>query len=93
MRALAILIGVVCMVTTGPAMAQSPDWWVRCGGPFQLCGYVQRGTAEPRLPFRYEAAKPFRDGLAAVRIEGRWGYIDPQGNWAMMAVGVGVTTN
>lgn len=83
MRTLAILIGIVCMVMPGAVTAQTPDWWVRCGGPFQLCGYVERGTAEPRLPFEYEAAKPFRDGLAAVRIDGRWGYIDPQGNLAI----------
>ena len=56
------------------------DWWQRCGGPFNLCGYVEKGSEEPRIPKQYEVAKKFSDGLAAVRIDGRYGYIDPTGN-------------
>lgn len=55
------------------------DWWQRCGGPFNLCGYVENGSEEPRIPKQYEVAKKFSDGLAAVRIDGRYGYIDPTG--------------
>ena len=55
------------------------DWWQRCGGPFNLCGYVERVSEEPRIPKQYEVAKKFSDGLAAVRIDGRYGYIDPTG--------------
>jgi hypothetical protein len=32
------------------------------------------------IPARYEGALPFSEGLAAVRHEGRWGYIDRSGN-------------
>lgn len=80
MRAIAITTALIGMFMSGAALAENPDWQVRCGGPFQLCGYVERGTSAPRLPLRYEAAKPFRNGLAAVRIEGRWGYIDARGD-------------
>lgn len=80
MRA-AIFAMLVLAFTPGVAAAEDPSsWWVRCGGPFQLCGYVERETEAPRIPLRYEAAKPFRNGLAAVRIDGRWGYIDRSGD-------------
>lgn len=46
---------------------------------FSACGYVDRETEVTQIAFQYEAAQPFRDGLAAVRINGRWGYIDRGG--------------
>jgi hypothetical protein len=51
----------------------------RCGGPFQLCGYGEKGSQTPRIPERFEVARPFSEGLAAVRIDGLFGYIDPSG--------------
>lgn len=61
-----------------------PDkWYPRCGGRFQLCGYVEKGSAEgseeERIPQQFEVANKFSDGLAAVRIDGRYGYIDQTG--------------
>lgn len=51
----------------------------RCGGPFQLCGYVEKGSGVERIPQQFEVAKAFSEGLAAVRIEGRYGFIDATG--------------
>lgn len=50
----------------------------RCGGVFDLCGYVDADGAE-RIARQFQKARPFQDGLAAVRIDGLWGYIDPSG--------------
>lgn len=81
MRSAIIAFALMCGVVSGAATADDPSgWWVRCGGPFQLCGYVERDTETLRIPMQYEAAKPFRNGLAAVRIDGRWGYIDRSGD-------------
>src|SRR5690606_22116774 len=62
----------------------------RCGGSFGLCGYVQNHSGGKLLPytvpdgpvviaFNFEEAKWFSEGLAAVRIKGRFGYIDKRG--------------
>lgn len=51
----------------------------RCGAPFQLCGYVENGNGVERIPQRFEVANPFSEGLAAVRIEGLYGFIDTTG--------------
>lgn len=40
---------------------------------------VERDSEEERIPKRFEIAQPFSDGLAAVRIDGRYGYIDTTG--------------
>ena len=51
----------------------------QCGGPFQLCGYVDPSDDALRIPLRFEVARPFSDGLAAVRVDGLYGFIDPSG--------------
>lgn len=33
------------------------------------------------IPPRYEDAKEFKDGKAAVKINGRWGFINKKGAW------------
>lgn len=50
-----------------------------CGGPFQLCGYVDEDSQAERIPRTFEIAGRFSEGLAAVRINGLYGYIDPTG--------------
>lgn len=50
-----------------------------CGGTFQLCGYGDAETAVDRIPRQFEVAEPFSQGLAAVRVDGEYGYIDPTG--------------
>jgi hypothetical protein len=63
-----------------PAPAgEEEQWWVRCGGPFQLCGYVERTSEAERIPQRFEVAERFSEGLAAVRIDGLYGFIDRTG--------------
>ena len=87
MRAAIITLALMCGLAFPAAAADdSSNLWVRCGGPFQLCGYVERDTETPRIPKRYEYAKPFRNGLAAVRIDGRWGYIDRSGDLVIQPI-------
>jgi hypothetical protein len=77
-----MLPAVFLLIVHAPASggtSNPEDWWQRCGGPFNLCGYVERVSEEPRIPKHYEVAQKFSDGLAAVRINGRYGYIDPTG--------------
>jgi hypothetical protein len=72
------LIGSLALASALAADA-APELLPRCGGPFMLCGYVEKGSEAERIPRRFEVAKPFSEGLAAVRIEGRYGYIDTSG--------------
>ena len=63
------------------------DVYSECGGPFDLCGYMD--AAPWKADFEnakrnkiillgptFEMTKRFHDGLAAVRIGGKWGYIN-----------------
>ena len=36
-------------------------------------------TAEIVIPFQFQDARPFSDGMAAVKVDGMWGYIDRLG--------------
>ena len=38
-------------------------------------------VAEIVIPFQFQDARPFSDGIAAVKKEGKWGYIDRLGQW------------
>lgn len=49
-----------------------------CGGPYDLCWYVDRETVSVTSQ-QFEQAHSFSEGLAAVRIKGRFGYIDSSG--------------
>lgn len=51
----------------------------RCGGAFDLCGFVDRRSEELRIPYTFQDAGQFREGLAAVSIDGKYGYIDRTG--------------
>jgi hypothetical protein len=51
----------------------------RCDGKFELCRYVDIQSGDEVIPARFERAMPFSEGLAAVRIEGRFGYVDRRG--------------
>jgi hypothetical protein len=62
------------------AVAEPPK--PRCGGVFGLCGYVDAAGSEITAS-RFEKARPFRNGLAAVRIEGLWGFVLPSGEIAI----------
>nr|WP_246623808.1 WG repeat-containing protein [Sphingomonas colocasiae] len=70
-------------MTASISAASSPDAAAplvpRCGGPFRLCGHVDQDSGIPHIPFRFEIAQHFSEGLAAVRTGGRFGYIDRSG--------------
>ncbi|MCL2767785.1 MAG: WG repeat-containing protein [Synergistaceae bacterium] len=35
------------------------------------------------IPFQFQDARPFSDGIAAVKRDGKWGYIDRLGQWVI----------
>lgn len=71
------------------AQAQSPSdntgLLKRCGGYFGLCGYISEPDwMDDRietevLPKIYEALGEYSEGLAPVRVKGRWGFMDRNG--------------
>ena len=66
------------MLLVMPASAAEPGAWV-CDGKFGLCRYLNSATKQEIIPARYERGMPFSEGLAAVRIGGRYGFIDERG--------------
>ena len=77
--ALAVLLGAIA-----PASAQSEEAVLRpsCDGVFDLCGFAAADGALV-IPRRFEIARPFAEGLAAVREAGLWGFVDPAGAYAI----------
>lgn len=73
------MIAMIVPLSASSAANEAIELVPRCGGPFQLCGYREQGSDALRIPERFEVAQPFSGSLAAVRIEGQWGYIDPTG--------------
>lgn len=72
---------IVLLGALVPADAiERPQWVVRCGGLYALCGYVDRDTEKEIIPKRFERAMLFSEGLAPVRLDGRFGFIDRSGN-------------
>jgi hypothetical protein len=53
---------------------------VRCGGAFDLCGLVDLDTGGEITDMAFERILGFAEGLSAVRIEGRFGYINKSGD-------------
>jgi WG containing repeat len=78
----ALLVPVVFCVLTQPAAAETAegDYLPKCDGAFDLCGYVARDTQAVLIPQQFERAFAFSEGLAAVRIDGLFGFIDLNGN-------------
>ena len=61
------------------AVPDMSDVISQCGAKFDLCRYINKRTKQEVIPARFERALPFSEGLAAVRIGGRFGYIDHRG--------------
>jgi hypothetical protein len=61
------------------AQPAPPELLQRCGGMFDLCGFVDRKSGVEVIPRRFEVVQPFSEGLAGVRINGRYGFIDETG--------------
>lgn len=68
-----VLLGTPAFSLTGAELGP------RCGGVFDLCGFADRKSDELIIPQIYGRVFPFSNGVAAVRFEGRWGYIDTEG--------------
>jgi len=62
----------------------------RCGGYFGLCGYISETAWKDErrevevLPKVYEALGEYSEGLAPVRVKGRWGFMDRNGVMKIM---------
>ena len=50
-----------------------------CGGFFNLCGYVDATSKESKIPQKYERAFRFSEGLAGVKLDDKFGFIDSSG--------------
>jgi hypothetical protein len=82
-RMRAILVGTLLWLALAvPVCAIEPGVW-DCDGKFGLCRYVSKNSKREIIPARFERAMPFSEGLAAVRIGGRFGYIDERGEIAI----------
>jgi hypothetical protein len=74
-----LAIALLAPLSAAPSSTSEPVLKPTCGGPFQLCGYKTPDSDEPLIPRRFEVAQPFSEGLAAVRIDGLFGFINEHG--------------
>ena len=74
------LLLMLVMPLSAAARPEPPRMIESCGGLFDLCGFKDRQTGEIVIPQTFERVLPFSDGLAAVRVKGRYGYIDTKGD-------------
>lgn len=75
-----LAIAFLAPLSAAASSTSEPVLKPTCGGPFQLCGYTASESDALRIPRRFEVAEPFSEGLAAVRIEGLFGFINQQGD-------------
>lgn len=77
------VMALVTIVGTLPAGSErlpfSSAPAVDCGGVYDLCGLVDPKSRDPITPRLFEQVHPFAEGLAGVRLRGRWGWIDVRG--------------
>ena len=84
------------VVLDGQCYVTAPDghqWPPPSVKPESSCGFVpadiiaacQEGFIDKtgNLRFEFEKAQDFSEGMAGVAVRGKWGYIDPQGNFAI----------
>lgn len=50
-----------------------------CGGIYDLCGYSDRQSGKELIPKSFERVMLFSEGLAAVRMDGLFGYVNTAG--------------
>ena len=79
-RCCAVMISFLSWSAGAAAQSDAPRLIPDCGGKFDLCGFVEPKTKVEVIPRRYERAHQFSESLAAVRIKGRFGFIDERGN-------------
>lgn len=56
---------------------------VFCGGDFDLCGYRDKNTKNIVIQPQFEKALKFVEGLAPVKFDGQWGFIDINGHFVI----------
>lgn len=78
----ALAMTAFAILHVAPAAAAEQDesqWSADCGGPYNLCGFAERVSREPRIPRIFERVMNFSEGVAGVRIDGKYGYVDRTG--------------
>lgn len=75
-----LLVAALLVATFFSARTYADELRPRCGAKFGLCGYVDSETGVEVIPAQFERAFEFSEGLAAVRIDGLFGYIDRSGS-------------
>ena len=81
--ALQLCLLALLIMMIGPQSGRAQDDWLRlepeCGGVFDLCGFIDKNTRRIVIPYQFEGVASFKEGLAAVMVEGRYGFIDQTG--------------
>ncbi len=81
---LSLLLVMSLVLVLMPARDDRPERVVvDCGGATGLCGYVLHRSKTEVIPQRYERAMPFSEGLAAVLVDGHFGYINLNGEMVL----------
>jgi hypothetical protein len=82
-KSLSVSLAAVLSLSGASAIASErsplPPLLQSCGGTFDLCGFRDRDTKALVIPQQFERVLPFGEGVAAVRINGSYGYIDESG--------------
>jgi hypothetical protein len=72
---------IIVAIASGDGRAGGPELYPRQSG--DRWGYIDLRSNEFFLEPQYQQACPFSGNLAAVRIEGKWGFIDHAGRMAL----------
>lgn len=73
------------LLVTSAAIAETPnDWRTNCSGIYDLCGFEDENR-NPTTPKMFEQVRQFSEGMAAVQLNGLWGYINPDGLFVIPA--------
>lgn len=82
--------GVNITIVTPPRYSLSFSGAAEDGRVFlegsRLFAFIDIETGAEITPFIFEANRDFTEGLAAVRYNGKWGFIDYSGNWVIPPV-------
>ena len=95
-RFFAICILLFTFLIGHRAIATEPDpsnFFSKCNqGPYGLCGYFDLGiykkdkVLKPVIPAKFESVSSFKDGLALVKIDGKYGFINPSGAFTIKPI-------
>lgn len=78
-----MILACIASVCSSAVVATESELWPRCGGIFQLCGYIDSKSQKVVIPQKFERTLSFSEGIAAVRENGLYGYIDRTGKWVI----------